>query len=151
MKPVVEGVDRITEMFAKMPKEMNREMKSQMRKAAKPWLARLRSAIPQSEWKSLAKISIRSWRKTFTSCLVGFFGPADVHFQWMKLYWDNDGTLTRRDPSHTFDNPVKRVSRRRRNNVGQPAHNYFEKAMEGAADDIADKTIRGLESYIDRL
>lgn len=154
MKPVVEGADRITEMFAKMPGEMKREMKVQMRRASKPWLTRMKASAPHPEWKQLAKINVKQLRKhAMISCMVGFFGSKrdkDRQSEWMKLYWDNYGTLTRRDPQHTFGRPIRRNTNPR-NWRGQPHRNFYDKAMEGAADDIAEKTIRGLEKFIDKL
>lgn len=146
----VEGVDRITEMFAKFPSEMTKETKRLMRSAARPWLAKMRSATPFPEWKQLSNINVKS-KKGVTSLIVGFFGPKDVHMEWMKGYWYNYGTLARRDPNHIFDNPVKRSARNRRNNVGQPARHFFDTAAAGAEDDIADKVITGLETFIDTL
>lgn len=154
MKPVVEGADRITEMFAKMPAEMKQEMKKQMRSSSRPWLTRMKASVPYAQWKQLAKINVKQLRKSgLVSCMVGFFGSksdSDKQFEWMKLYWDNYGTLRRRDPQHNFEQPIKR-NKKRRNEVGQPHNNYFDKVVEGAADDISEKTIKGLEKYIDKL
>jgi len=149
MRATVEGADRITAMFEKMPKEMAAETKKAMRSASRPHLARMRSAAPYTQWKGLSKVSVRT-KKGIISCVVGFFGPKAVHWEWMKAYWYNYGTLARRDPSHTFDHAI-RTGRKRRNNLGQPARNWFDPASEGAADDIADKTITRLEQYIDNL
>ena len=149
MKPVIEGADKITAMFEKMPKEMAAETKKAMRSASRPHLARMRAAAPYTQWKGLSKVSIRT-KKGIISCVVGFFGPKAVHWEWMKAYWYNYGTLQLRDPSHTFDHPV-RTGKRRRNNHGQPARNWFDPASKGAADDIADKTINRLGQYIDTL
>ncbi len=146
----VEGVDRITRMFEQFPAEMNKETKRLMRSASRPWLARMRSATPFPEWKRLSNINIKS-KKGVTSLLVGFFGPKDVHFDWMKGYWYNYGTLTRRDPNHSFDNPVKRSVKNRRNELGQPPRQFFEEASAGAEEDIADKVVTGLENYIGQL
>ena len=145
----VEGADRITKMFEQMPKEMRAETKKAMRSASRPWLARLRSAAPYSQWKSLAKTSVRT-RKGIISCLIGFFGPDAVHWEWMKAYWYNYGTLQRRDPSHQFMHRIRNKSNRR-NEVGQPARNWFDPVAAGAGDDIANKTITWIENYIDRL
>ena len=147
MTKTVEGVDRVTRMFEAFPAEMQKETKRLMRAAVKPWLAKMRSATPFAEWKRLSNINVKS-KKGNTSLLVGFFGPKDVHFDWMKGYWYNYGTLTRRDPNHRFDNPVKRSVKNRRNELGQPARHFFDDASEGAAEDIAEKVIRGLEDYI---
>ena len=146
----VEGADAITAMFAKMPKEMQAETKRSMRASARIWLTKMRAAVPAEhpQWKAFSKVSVRS-KKGIVSCLVGFFGPAEVHFEWMKAYWYTYGTLLRRDPSHKFDNPIRR--RKRRNNLGQKANNWFDPATAGADQDIVDHTIRDLENYIDRL
>ena len=110
MKATVEGVDKITRAFEQFPSDMQKETKRLMRTAAKPWLAKMRSATPFPEWKRLSNINVKS-RNGIISLLVGFFGPKDVHFEWMKGYWYNYGTLARRDPNHKFDNPVKRSVR----------------------------------------
>ena len=49
-----------------------------------------------------------------------------------KAYWKNYGTLSRRDKTHKFTEPIKKPGRKRRNEVGQPHENFYDKAIQPA-------------------
>ena len=57
---------------------------------------------------------------------------------WFKAYWKNYGTLTHRDPSHQFREPVKHggttAAKNRRNNVGQEHENFYDASLPAAVD-----------------
>lgn len=72
---------------------------------------------------------------------------------WFKAYWKNYGTLSKRDPNHTFATPVRpshhAKSRRRRNNVGQSHVNFFEAAIAGYETTFYDAFAKTIEKNID--
>ena len=145
---IVEGADKLTKLFEEMPKEAKKETKKILRKAAKPWAAKIRKAMKHATWKNLVDYKI-SDRKGFINLYVGLF--KDPGFEWFKAYWANYGTLERRDPEHNFDRPVRRATDKRRNNLGQFHQNFFDEAREGAAEDIVRRLEQGLNQYIDKI
>ena len=72
---------------------------------------------------------------------------------WFKFYWMNYGTLTRRDPNHEFERPIKHddtvSAKNRRNSKGQRHLNFYEKAIEGYEDEFYSAMSKHIAENID--
>ena len=164
----IEGMSDCLKWTEKAPEEMVKLAKKAMRSGGKAVAKVMRSRI-DSRWRSLVKYKITGGSNDRDlNCGIGFFNthvrqghrnagqkPAD---DWFKAYWANYGTLTRRDPNHRFEKPIRHAStaaaRRRRNNIGQPHLNFFEKAQQGYEDtfynNFASTLAENIEDCYDR-
>ena len=121
----------------RLPGNALKETEKAMMEAARPVAKKIRSGMPK-EFRRLIKAKLVKGERRITgnaAVIVGAFkgkklSDKDVP-QWFKAYWQNYGTLTHRDPGHEFVYPVKKGSRKRRNNVGQPHMNFFDEAVQG--------------------
>lgn len=133
----IEGLDDCIRCLDKAPENALKMTQTALREASKKTARTIRQRVPQ-RFRRLVKYKVFRGQVTHnTNALVGLFnkkqtknGSGQVE-DWFKGYWKNYGTLTRRDPRHDFDSPVKRHTARRRNDVGQPAENFFEAATSG--------------------
>lgn len=107
-------------------------------------------------WKKLVRYKVEKSLRGNTSALIGYFnssrgtrGKSDMP-DWFKAYWKNYGTLSRRDPEHKFDNPVK-PHVERRNNAGQFPEKFFEAAMERMEDAFIGKVEEVLKANEDKI
>ena len=148
----IEGMADCLRWTEKAPEDMVKLAKKAMRSGGK---AVTKAVTPRvdSRWRRLVKYKVTGGRnERDVNCGIGFFnnhdrqghhnaGSAPVD-DWFKAYWANYGTLTRRDPEHRFTKPIKhsstRAASRRRNDVGQPHLNFFERALEGYEDIFYD-------------
>lgn len=132
----IEGVSEVMRYFSQAPEEVSKSIKKALRAACSGEVRNLKGQVPR--WaRGLVKSSVKSLRSGDVSALFGMF--VDSKWQdekgrkgpdWFHAYWKNYGTLTKRDPSHQFDNAVRRNARRR-NNVGQGHENFFERGITG--------------------
>lgn len=138
----IEGVEDVLRMFDDAPKELQKSGRKAMAAAGRKVAAQIKRNIP-SRWKKLIRSNAKVARSGDIWANMGMFNrheqegaqagaPID---DWFKAYWKNYGTLTRRDPSHHFDNKIRGKNtpkgRRRRNDIGQPYHRFFESSVEG--------------------
>lgn len=158
----VEGIDDCMRMFDRMPDNMLKLEKKAMRKASQAVTKALRKGIPK-RFKRLIKYKMHEDRSRNTYVLIGLYNrkeisgrqpeSGDAVFDWFKAYWANYGTLSRRDPSHNFATKVKAKTpgNKRRQSVGQPAQNFFERAIEGWQDvylDTLEKEMKKEENIL---
>ena len=133
----IEGLDDCLRCMDAAPQNAVKMAQTAMREAAKKSARTIRQKTPR-RFRRLVKYKVFKGQETKNyNALVGLFnkkqttnGSSEIP-DWFKAYWKNYGTLTRRDPSHTFDSPVKQRVPRRRNNIGQPYENFFEGAIAG--------------------
>lgn len=132
----IEGVGDVLRMFDDAPGELLKAVKKAMRSAGDVEKRNLKRAIPP-EARKLVKLKVKSSRAGDVIARFGMFmDGARVqedaeNMRWFHFYWKNYGTLTRRDPGHQFEYPVKRKTARRRNDVGQDHENFYEAAVSG--------------------
>ena len=122
-----------------------------MREAAQPVAKKIRAGMPK-EFRRLIKTKLIKAERRITgnsTVIVGAFKGKKVSDDqvpdWFKMYWQNYGTLTHRDPGHEFVYPVKKNSRRRRNNVGQPHKNFFDDAIRGWEQMMYDNFVAAMK------
>lgn len=133
----IEGLDDCIKCMDQAPENVMKMTKAAMKEAGRQTARLIRSATP-ARWKRLVGSKVTKGQLTGdTYALVGYFNKGKKKGSnagipdWFKAYWKNYGTLTKRDQSHRFEYGVKAHSNGRRNNVGQPAENFFEAAIGG--------------------
>lgn len=153
----IEGLDDCLKAFDRMPGNALKICESAMKEAAQPVAKKIRSGMPK-EFRRLIKVKVIKGERRIngnTTVIVGAFKRKKASDKeipdWFKMYWQNYGTLTHRDPSHEFVFPVKKGNRRRRNNVGQPHLNFFDDAIQGWEQMIYDNFIAALKRREDEL
>ena len=145
IKIKIDGIDECMKIFDKMPDNMVKMEKKAMRKASQAVTRSLRKSIPK-RFRRLIKYKMHEDRDKNTYVLIGLYNRKEVSghqsrtgdpvFDWFKAYWANYGTLNRRDPNHQFLYKIKPKTKGnpRRQDVGQPAQNFFKRATNGWQD-----------------
>ena len=152
----IEGVSRALSQLDASPKQLEKLVEQSMRNAGKQVVSRARGGIP-SKYRRLMKCKIIPGRRMMsgnTSAIIGMFkgkNRGDGIPLWFKAYWANYGTLSKRDPSHTFVSPVKKATKYRRNNVGQEPQRFFDDAMQGWDRTMAENFQREMQQKKDEL
>ena len=138
----IEGLDDCVKCLDRAPENLLKMSRKAMREAAKPVARVIRQQTPK-RYRKLVRYKVVKMYSGNTNVLIGLFNghqreghqntktPVD---DWFKAYWANYGTLTHRDSSHQFEYPVKKKTRYRRNDVGQPAQLFFEAAISSYED-----------------
>lgn len=133
----IEGLDDCIKCIEHAPENVLKMTKASMKDAGKATATLIRQRTP-SRFRRLVGYKVSKGQLSGnTYALVGYFSKGKKKNSnseipdWFKAYWKNYGTLARRDRSHNFSYPVKNNVRRRRNNLGQPANNFFESAIGG--------------------
>lgn len=153
----IEGLDDCLKAFDRLPGNALRITESAMKEAAQPVARKIRAGMPK-EFRRLIKTKLIKGERRIngnSTVIVGAFKGKKASDKnvpdWFKMYWQNYGTLTHRDPSHEFVRPIKKSSRFRRNNVGQPHKNFFDDAIRGWEEMIYDNFIAALKRREDDL
>ncbi len=144
-KVEIRGMDDVLRTLQAAPKEMRAVARKSMTTASRKTATSLKQRTP-SRWRGLVGYRVALNRRTGNvGARMGYYNSktvrgkqpkdADRAFDWFKAYWQNYGTLSHRDPNHKFTRPVRSrfsaVARRRRNNTGVRAQNFFESAIAG--------------------
>ena len=153
----IEGMDDCLRCLDAAPGNVVKMAKTAMREGGKQTARLIRQRTP-ARWRKLAGYKISKGQLSGDSyALVGYFnkgGKKEERGQipdWFKAYWQNYGTLTKRDPSHHFENAVKGKVRGRRNSVGQAAQNFFEGAIGGWEDKFMEAFEKKMAEQEDKL
>ena len=132
----IEGLDDCLKALDRLPENALRMTEAALKEAAQPVAKRMRSKMPARFRKLIKAKVIKAERRLNgnSTAIIGAFkrrkqDEKEVN-DWFKMYWQNYGTLSHRDPGHEFVFPIKK-GKRRRNNVGQDHLNFFESAAEG--------------------
>ena len=135
VRTYITGLDDALKCFDRAPDNLLRVVKTALKAGGKEAAKEIRKAMPRRFKRLVACKVVKGSLSGDWSALVGAFNRAKSGTSepddWFKAYWKNYGTITKRDPNHHFDSPVKRGTKSRRNNVGQPNENFFEAAIAG--------------------
>lgn len=135
----IEGVEECLKMFENAPENVIKICRKAMKAGSSAVARQIRKATPK-RWKRLVKSRVGRLPDGTLYARAGLYNGKQVGgnqpkngqtWDWFKAYWANYGTLSRRDPSHQFRYKVKPRSKYRRQDVGQPAQNFFEQASNG--------------------
>ena len=130
----IEGVSDVLRTFDDAPEDLLKAAKKAMRSACNVEKKNLKKGIPP-EARPLVKSKVKYTRAGNVIARFGMFMDGtrlkddDENMRWFHFYWKNYGTLSKRDPSHQFEYPIR--NRERRNNVGQEHENFYEVAVSG--------------------
>lgn len=134
----ITGLDDALKCFDRAPSNLLKVVRTALKEGGRQAAKEIRKAMPRRFKRLVSCKVVKGALSGDLSALVGAFNRVksgtDEPSDWFKAYWKNYGTLTRRDRSHKFDNPVKKQTARRRNNVGQPAENFYDPSIGPAQD-----------------
>lgn len=144
----IEGVEECLRMFDKAPENALKICRKAMKAGSKAVATQIRKGVPR-RWRRLVRSKVGKLPDGNPWARAGLYNNKqatgkqsnrgkDPAFDWFKAYWANYGTLSRRDPTHQFQYKVKPNSKKRRQSVGQPAQNFFEKAIVGWEEKFVD-------------
>lgn len=153
----IEGLSEALKSLDKLPANAAKMTEKAMVEAARPVVRKIRAGMPK-EFRRLIKSKLVRGEKRITgnsAVIIGAFKGKKISDkevpQWFKAYWQNYGTLTHRDPGHEFVYPVKKATKRRRNNVGQEHRNFFDEAVKGWEEIIYENFVAALKKREDEL
>lgn len=154
MGATITGLDDCLRWIDKLPENCLKASRTALRESAKEVTKDIRKRVPR-RWRKLVKYYVVKTSDGKLTALPGLWNghqhqghqnkKAEID-DWFKAYWANYGTLTHRDPNHTFKKAVrpKTASSKRRNDVGQPRQNFFEAATEGYENKFFETFSRSL-------
>lgn len=126
----IQGTVETLKILEKFPYNIDKVIKSSMRKAGISVSKQIKAGMPRKEYKKLVKVKISG--KNSISVKVGLFGTKSLATgeisTWFKAYWSNYGTLENRDKTHKFE-ASRRRSRVKRGGI-RP-RNFFENSILG--------------------
>lgn len=135
----------------KMADELINVVRKTLKKEAKPHVEVIRNTMPVPRWnatiKTISKVNFNKKKRQIwlTLGLEGKMNDRDDS-DFMKAHHMNYGTLERRDPEHSFKNPVRK-GKNNRNPHGQPHLNFFEDMTKGAASRIIHGVEKAIENF----
>lgn len=158
-----QGIDELKEIFDKLPtKVAKRPLQSTLRRAAKPLEQEVKNTLPvrlKDMGQAVTTKNMRSFAgvKTgvYTKRVAVTLGSEGKEKQWdayYLLYWHNYGTLSRRDPSHTFQKKVN--IRKSHLSPGIHPRRFIQKAYESKAAEVVAYAeahlLADAEKFLDR-
>lgn len=153
----ISGLDDCLRCFDAAPGNLVKISQTALREASKKTSRQIRQKTPQ-RFRRLVKYKVFKGGVTGNlNALVGLFNRKQTEngsgkvADWFKAYWQNYGTLTKRDQEHHFQNAVKRNVRNRRNNVGQDAKKFFEHAISGWEEPFVEAFAQSLKEQENKL
>ena len=145
-KITIQGLDEALRWADKAPENCIKATRAALREASKTEARKIRQRTPK-RWRRLVKYTVTKDRDGKLRAYVGMFNGHQAQgnqneggaptFDWFKAYWANYGTLTHRDPNHSFREGIKQ-NKRRRNNLGQPRQNFYEAAIVPFAEEFSE-------------
>ena len=155
----IDGLEDTLRLFDKQPANAKSIAQQAMKDGAKAGAKYLRRALP-GRWRALPKAKAGIDARNEIWCRFGMYNNkvfqghqpkayqgADAKtgvYDWFKFYWQNYGTLTRRDRSHKFVKPIK-PNKIRRNEVGQPHTNVYDRAVGAAMNEFEEAFYASIE------
>lgn len=132
----ITGLDDCLKCFDQAPKNLLKVVKQALKDGGKQAAKEFRKAMPRRFKRLVSNKVVKGTVSGDYAALVGAFnrvkGGTNEPDDWFKAYWKNYGTLTKRDKDHKFDYPIKKLNRRRRNEVGQDHENFYDGAVAPA-------------------
>ena len=151
----ITGLDDCLKCFDQAPSNLLKVVKTAMREGGKEAAKEIRKAMPRRFKRLVSQKVVKGSLSGDWSALVGAFNKAksgtDEPDDWFKAYWANYGTLTKRSKEHKFDYPIKKLNRKRRNEVGQPAQMFYDRAIVPAQDAFIRKFQDSVKAQEDKL
>lgn len=150
----IEGIAPTIKLIENSPSAAFKMIKKSFREAGKVGKKAIISKTPKI-LRRLVKFAIYENTKENMVLRVGYFpdnkltvGDSNISL-WKVAYWQNYGTLKRRDPSHKFNRPI--TNKKKRNNIGQHHQNFFENAIIGVDNLVLTSFQNSMKKYEDEL
>ena len=155
----ITGLDDCLKCFDQAPKNLLKVVKKALKDGGKQAAKELRKAMPRRFKRLVSNKVVKGAESGDYSALIGAFNRVksgtDEPDDWFKAYWKNYGTLTKRDPHHKFDYPIKpdtwAAAKRRRNRVGQRHENFYDGAVAPAQQAFIRAFQDSLKAQEDKL
>lgn len=148
----IDGVDDVIKIIENSPAAVYNMTKKSFRDAGKVGRKMIYSKAPK-HFRKLVKYTIYDNQKENIVLGIGYLPKSKLNIGGISMYrvayWHNYGTLTRRDPSHQFLNPIKKI--KRRNNIGQHHQNFFEAGTVGVDAKVIMTIQDSMKKYEDEL
>jgi hypothetical protein len=155
VRTYITGLDDALKCFDRAPDNLLKVVRQAMKDGGKAAAKEIRKAMPRRFKRLVSNKVVKGTLSGDYQALVGAFnrvksgnGEPD---DWFKAYWKNYGTLTRRDKNHKFDYPIKKLGRKRRNEVGQPAEKFYDAAVHPAEEAFLRVFQDSVKSQEDKL
>lgn len=148
MKEALAGIDGAGD-------RLERILKKAMTEGGKAAARAMKGKTPK-RWVKLVRYKVGKALTGGSTVRIGYYGTRGAKTRtseipdFFKAYWKNHGTLSRRDPEHKFDYPVK-PNVERRNDVGQYPEKFFEEAIRGIEEVFVDKVEEVLNANKDNI
>lgn len=134
----ITGLDDALKCFDRAPDNLLKVVRQAMKDGGKQAAKEIRKVMPRRFKRLVSNKVVKGALSGDYQALVGAFNRVksgtDEPDDWFKAYWKNYGTLTHRDQGHKFDYPIKKLGRKRRNEVGQKAEKFYDRAVQPAED-----------------
>lgn len=151
----ITGLDDCLKCFDQAPKNLLKVVKKALKDGGKQAAKEFRKVMPRRFKRLVSNKVVKGVASGDYSALIGAFNKVksgtNEPDDWFKAYWKNYGTLTKRDPNHKFDYPVKRLNRKRRNEVGQAAEKFYDGAVAPAQQAFIRAFQDSLKTQEDKL
>lgn len=123
------GIEQAQQLLKEFPINADKIVVKGLRKASSEFSKNLKTKMPRKSWARLVGSTIKKGKiEGIVFARIGLREKNSAqHFEWMKAYWSNYGTLSNRDKSHKFTQARKSKSANWKGGI-KPA-NFFEKAM----------------------
>jgi hypothetical protein len=132
----ITGLEDALNCFDQAPKNLIKVVRTALRKGGSQAAKEIRKAMPRRFKRLVSSKVVKGAVSGDYSALIGAFNRVksgtDEPDDWFKAYWKHYGTLTKRDQNHTVDYPVKKLGNPRRNEVGQDAEHFYDRAVAPA-------------------
>jgi hypothetical protein len=155
VRTYITGLDDALKCFDQAPKNLLKVVKTAMKDGGKQAAKEFRKVMPRRFKRLITNKVVKGSVSGDYSALIGAFNRVksgtDEPDDWFKAYWKNYGTLTKRDKDHTFDYPVKKLGRPRRNEVGQDAEHFYDRAVAPAQQTFIRAFQESLKAQEDKL
>ena len=138
VRTYITGLDDALKCFDRAPDNLLKVVRQAMKDGGKAAAKEIRKVMPRRFKRLVSNKVVKGTLSGDYQALVGAFNRVksgtDEPDDWFKAYWKNYGTLTHRDQNHKFDYPIKKLGRRRRNEVGQKAEKFYDRGVQPAED-----------------
>lgn len=144
----ITGLDDCLKCFDKAPENLLKLVKKALKEGGKQAAKEIRKVMPRRFKRLVSNKVVKGALSGDTYALVGAFNRVksgtNEPDDWFKAYWMNYGTLTKRSKEHKFDYPIKKLSQKRRNEVGQKAEMFYDRAVAPAQEAF----LRAFQDYV---
>lgn len=150
----ITGVEQAMKDLAQFPINADKVVEKAMRKGGSAVAKRIRAGVKKSFRKAVKSKLYNKGEGSYV--LVGLFKGRESHDAekgaipaFFKAYWQNYGTLSRRDPSHQFEYPRKGRSAKFKGGI--KPRGWFEGTAATAQSEFVPAMQREYSAQLEKL